>query len=865
MEVLTNLIEQPVTPAFESLLAELPEPQLAIGNLARWLQATGNPQLYYRELEGFPTVARVLVALLGASQPLTDSLIQNPELASLLFDPAELGRIPDVDAILREGRTILATATSPSHRLDRLRFLKQRWNLPIVINDLARTWPEEVVWQCLSDLAHALIILAAEAVWTDYSQSESISEPCPVMVVGFGKLGGRELNFSSDIDLVYVHDDALSEEMERHATRFCERFGRALSDRMGRGSVYRVDLRLRPYGNAGPIVASMRSVENYYNLYAEQWEVQALIRSKPMVGPEKLRERWTTLREARCFRPKLNELELEAMLAMKTRIEERADGGDIKRGAGGIRDVEFIVQVLQLLHGFKHESLREPSTCSGLRELMDIGLMETPDALALRTGYVFLRQFEHRCQLLGDQQTHSIPASERARGLLAHMMGSDSWGEVEQELNKHRRVIHSLYQSILQPHPPGSQPRDQITERLGKLAPTVLQWFDSLSGSEAFYESLAENRDSLDRVRQIVTVAPQLISDFKRSVAATELLVSGEIEEISIATDSFGESADLNPSDAADPYMQQRLVILAQWALGRQMDLGAALAQLMDRLLVTVAKRAGATYDLIALGSFGGSDLSPHSDADLVFIVENAADQPGAETQAQVFLGLVSQLKRRGANIEVDLRLRPDGGKGMLVRSHEALKNYDLSGMEMWERFALGQARLIHGRQESLQLIQKIAYGLPLDDARLAELLEMKKRIETERVQPQFTRRNVKLGIGGLNDLEWLVHLLELRFGPTEDFATRMADRITGLGRKGLFNAVEIEALQTAYRHLVEVRARLFLLCIEGDIIPENPDKLDRLGNAMSFESGNAFLAFHDQTIDKVRAIYLHTLERLKA
>src|SRR5471030_374440 len=130
------------------------------------------------------------------------------------------------------------------------------------------------------------------------------------MVVGFGKLGGHELNYSSDVDLVYVVEDGLDERLDRDCTRFFEAFGRALSDRMGRGSLYRVDLRLRPYGGAGPIVRSMRAYEAYYKLYAEPWEVQALVRSRPITGSYALRTRWEAMRNAHCFRSKLSEIGL---------------------------------------------------------------------------------------------------------------------------------------------------------------------------------------------------------------------------------------------------------------------------------------------------------------------------------------------------------------------------------------------------------------------------------------------------------------------------------------------------------------------------------------------------------------------------
>ncbi len=858
----------PLPEDFEQLFVDNADPDLALTNLERWLTTTSSPSLHLPELLSRPKLAKLLITIFGASQPLTDSMIQNPELASIVLDPHELSRLPTVDGIVMEGRALLRSSNSSTHSLDRLRFLKQRWTLPIVINDLAGTWKEEAVWQALSDLAEGLIALAAETVWAGFGPAKGLPEECPVLVVGFGKLGGRELNYSSDIDLAYAIPDGMGEEFERDVTRFCELLGRAFSDRMGRGSVYRVDLRLRPYGSAGPLVASMRSFEAYYRLYAEQWEVQALIRSRPMTGPSALRERWDEMRRERSFRPSLSEPELEAMLAMKTRIEERADGEDLKRGAGGIRDVEFLAQALQLIHGHRLPDMQAVGTLDVLRAAEEHAILDHAVAASLAEGYVFLRQMEHRCQLVGDQQTHSIPADEAGRQRLAKLMSLSNWAELQGKLDSHRRTIQTLYRSILRPEPIQESNRAAVAERLGFLAPSVLQWFDALPAADAFYASLAENRDSIDRVQKIALAAPRLVNELKSRIALTEMLLSGEVEEES---DLIQPLRDL-PLDApikmvADSYARARTSALVRWVLAPNGEIGFLLADLTDALLAHCAKRLFVRFDLLALGSLGSKDMGMDSDADLLFLISHASEQGEAESQAQQLLALLAQIKRQGAPVSVDLRLRPDGGKGMLVRSFEAFDAYDLEGMEMWERFALGHARLVHGSSESEVLVKKSAYAQPLTPERLKELLAMKKRVETERVKPQHQRRNVKLGWGGLNDIEWTVHLHEMRF-PTVTKAGEtvlMEDRIRALGRAGLINMIEVEQLLHAHAHLLEVRLRLSMLGLEQDVIPENPDKLDRLAESMVIESGNAFLARHEQAIDSVRSIYQEGLERLRA
>ncbi len=203
----------------------------------------------------------------------------------------------------------------------------------------------------------------------------------------------------------------------------------------------------------------------------------------------------------------------------------------------------------------------------------------------------------------------------------------------------------------------------------------------------------------------------------------------------------------------------------------------------------------------------------------------------------------------------------------MLVRSFEALKAYDLEGMELWERFALGQARLIVGAPEAIEIANAVAYGLPITPERLAELVSMKRRIETERVKPQHISRNVKLGIGGLGDIEWFVHLHEMRYPTTLSAGSliQMMDRIRAMARASLINAVECEELLEAQSHLLQTRWWLILQGIEGAIVPENPDKLDRLAGAMGFADGNAFLSRHEAIVARVRQIYKDGLKELRA
>ena len=843
-------------PVWKYGFEKCPDPDLALVNLERWLGSTGNPSSYLSLLAQSP-LASDFLNLLGASQPSADALIQNPELAGMLLEGERPGQISR-EAILEDGRALLAAAAGYNHALDRLRYLKQRYLLPVVMNDLAGKWEQEAIWMALSDTAFAIIELTAETVWRECAGPDAAR--LPVMIVAFGKLGGAELNYSSDVDLVLACEDGLSEAMAKAVSRFCEMLSRALSDRMGRGSLYRVDLRLRPFGAAGSIVVTMRAVEGYYRLHAQAWEVQALLRTTPITGSNDLKARWEQVVLETCYKPKISEIALDEISASRARTEAGADADDIKRGKGGIRDVEFLAQVLQMLHGHDQPSVRARATCDVVRALAVNGILPDATSQALIHGYTFLRKLEHRLQLVGDQQTQTLPKGEPERGRIARLMGYPAWPDLLAEIDRTRAAIAQEYGGLFRG--PSVAGIDRLMHRLGPLAAELQAWIGGFPQADAFYESLAENESSLDRVRRILLHAPHLIRSLRSSATLTEDVLSGEIEEDDVRAE-LPSASSLDQLGAA--YLRARTRILARWSLSPHFDLGMALADLWDSLLGNCCRQIEARFSVIALGSYGLRELSLDSDADLVLLVERPEDHARAESQAQDLLSMFDRLRRQEASLHLDLRLRPEGGKGLLARTYDGLKTYELEDMEMWERFALGQCRLVWGSPSALDVVVACAYALPVTPERLRELVAMKNRIEAERVPPQLARRNVKLGYGGLGDIEWFVHLHEMRF-PTAAAAGQSASteqRLRNLARAHLINAIELEELLRARKHLLETRHRLGLL--EFDDIPENPNKLNRLASAAGYADGNAFLAYHNEIIEAVRSVYKDGLERLKA
>lgn len=865
-EAFERLAGRDVGPLLDRAFDASPNPDLALQNLERWVLSSSNPSMQVENLLLFPSAARLMATLMGASQPIADSLIQNPELAGLLFEPEALDAKPTVDSVLAEGRALLKAAGSFSHRLDRLRFLRQRWTLVTVVNDLYRRWDEESVWRALSDLADALITLALEVAADEYLLRRSLDSLPPLMVVGFGKLGGRELNYSSDVDLVYVCPDGLQEREETHLCRLAELLNRVLSDRMGRGALYRVDLRLRPYGGAGGLVRSMKAHEAYYRSYAEGWERLALVRSRAIVGPPDLAERWEAMRREHCFRRKMGDIAIEEAWQLRARIEEIAKGDDLKRGAGGIRDVEFFTQILQTIHGADHPEVQVHATCDALRALAAVGVLPEAVALDLIAAYRFLRQLEHRCQLVGDVQTHSLPTDPAQRRYLAKSMGLRGWDGLSRQLESHRAIVQSVCGRLGKARP--DSPRERAVLRLGAIGSLAAWWLDSLPEPEPFYQALLDNEGSLGRVVHLLSHAPVLSNLIGKNLSLIEQIFSGEIEEETDPVERLSRLTGSEPIEAlAGAIRDSCLRLAARWALEPSFDLSERLTRWADASLSAVARRVGARFGAVALGSFALDEQTLASDADLLLLIEDGEDHRAAEESAQAFLAEIGRLRTLGSPLTVDLRLRPEGRQGLLVRSLDGFRAYEATAMEMWERFALGQCRLLWGPPALLDAVLEAAYNLPLTPERLEELAAMKRRIETERARPSPQPRDVKLGPGGLSDIDWLVHLYEMRYPTATDAGRnrRMDDRIHALAAARLVNVAEQHELTEARSYLVELRNRLFLLGAEKDVLPENPDRLARLAEAFGEDDGNAFLRRHQRVVDTVRGLFLDAMARLRS
>lgn len=436
-----------------SLLAASPDPASAEPFLARYLELGGAVP---RDEDG----RALLVALLSNGGYLADILLADPRRFGTLAQDHWLRR-PKPAALLQTEIAAACVGTRDFRDLQgRLRRAARREMLRLGARELGWGTTLEVARE-LSALADACLEAAvqyADAELRAGFGAPTSPEGAPGLVVlGMGKLGGEELNFSSDIDLIYVYatDDGAAGTLTLHEyyARLSQMVTRALGENTEDGIVFRVDLRLRPEGRSGAICNSLAACERYYETFGRTWERQALLRARPSAGDKALGARFLRTLEPFVYPRSLHPDTVDEVLSLRRLFKARAgDGGfDVKLGQGGIRDVEMVAQVLQLLHAGKRRELRERSTLPALAKLTLAGLLSGREERTLADAYRFLRRVEHRVQVEQGSQTHSLPADPAGLDRIARRLGYPNGERFEAELSRWRAAVTAISNTLGEP------------------------------------------------------------------------------------------------------------------------------------------------------------------------------------------------------------------------------------------------------------------------------------------------------------------------------------------------------------------------------------------------------------------------------
>ncbi|MBI3049374.1 MAG: hypothetical protein HYY76_13800 [Acidobacteria bacterium] len=442
----------------EPLLAALeraPDPDAALVGFFRYVISRIPRTEFLHYLADDPRALRLLVEVMGTSPFLAEILIRNPEYLHWLLGEIDRSR-PDAKTLAEEADHLLAGAKSPPEQRDALKRFKRREMLGIAARDILGLETLESTTEQISDIADILIERALR-IATGVLGSPAGDWPGRFAVVGMGKLGGRELNYSSDIDLLYVYE--LDNEDDQAAHNLYQKLGRTLtavlSEFTNEGHLYRVDLRLRPMGRRGAVAYSLRQYRQYYETWGETFERFALIRARPTAGNQTVGRRFLETVQPFVYRKYLDHAALEELFQYKVRAERSVDDleRNVKIGRGGIREVELFTQVLQLTYGARHPAVRRRNTLAALAALESTGLIAPDVHASLRDAYVFLRTVEHRLQIVHDQQTHTLSRERRELDICARRLGFADGVALEAALETHRGRVHEVYRTMLERRP----------------------------------------------------------------------------------------------------------------------------------------------------------------------------------------------------------------------------------------------------------------------------------------------------------------------------------------------------------------------------------------------------------------------------
>jgi len=734
----------------------------------------------------------------------------------------------------------------------------------LAVADLAGLIPLEALMAALSDLADRSLERALAAAIEERTPGEPV---LGFAIVALGKHGSRELNFSSDIDPIFLFDPETlprrpREEPGQAAVRIGQRVIELLQKRDENGFVFRVDLRLRPSPEVTPIALPVDAAISYYESSALPWERAAFIRARHAAGDETLGRYFVEAVHPFVWRRSLDFGAIGEIQAITRRIRDHYSQGqafgpgyELKRGRGGIREVEFYAQIHQLIHGGREPGLRAPATLDALAALARGGRIEPASAARLAAAYRLLRTLEHRLQMVDDRQTHLLPADPAELDNVARLHGLADGGALLAELKPHVEQVASLYDDLagqderrlpLSADQLENQLRragfeDPVAARLridgwrgGKarslrspaaqeafeaMLPVVIEAFagapdpmramnrfddvvQRLPSGVNFYRLLEARPGLTGQVATILSHAPALAEQLGRRPQLLDGLIdasafarvppTAELIEEFARSERSGEDYQLVLDRVRLRVNERRFALGAQLIVARTDPIEAAegysrIAEAAINVLADAAadeferrhgRVAGSELLIMGLGRLGGEALTHASDLDLVYLFSGTHEAESDGTKPLRATDYFNRLAPRvtaalsvptaaGPLYDVDTRLRPSGVDGMLAVSLEGFEQYQREQAWTWEHMALLRARPLFGSKagrEALGTVIVDTLRRARDPARLtADAVRM--RSDIARHKPPSGSFDIKRGPGGLIDLEFAIHTLQLRHG----------------------------------------------------------------------------------------------------
>ncbi len=827
-----------------------------------------------------PASLRYLIAIFTHSQFLSEEVLEHPGWVEELQDSGDLHRVLDAEQYRARLDATLSAGVPGALELARFR----RWQiLRIMVRDVLEFGSLSEITSELSALADAILETAYQRIHAGLVERHGPTD-AKFCVIALGKLGGGELNYSSDIDLMFLYSEnghttgpapVTNKEFFKEAAN---QLTTLLSTYTAEGLCYRVDLRLRPDGRLGEVCISLDGARQYYANRGRDWELQMLIKARIAAGDRAVGRKLLDFVEPRIYSTTLDFSAVETLSETRERLNEklaakksrgraqikpRRRSIDVKLERGGIRDIEFVVQCLQRLHGGSEPWVRHGGTLLALARLHDKGFLSETEYGRLASAYQFLRDLEHRLQLVDDLQTHSLPEDPAELELLARRMpgrGHErSAAALVEEMQRHFQNVIEVYERVVRSSkhadPGAADGVSNVVRALDQRSPALaaalaasglrrgyrdFEHFLERAGAAVFEADQPRTRCALDLFEHSPFFAEELI----RTPALVEE-IGGEPAE---------EPAPADATELRRWYRRQMLRIQSKSVcrahpifdtLAETSGLADAVIARAYEIAIADVRAAHSPIDLnygpvnqmfvIALGRLGMREFDLASDADLVFVL---AESDAAEIRfwtrvAERIIDLLTAYTGEGVLFAVDTRLRPNGSGGPLVHTETAVRDYFGRAAEAWEGITYMKSRVVAGDAAGAELflhqLQEVDWRRYGQSGRSrADLLQMRMRLEKE----QGASHPLKAGRGGYYDIDFMLMYLRLKSAGIFFKVLNTPERIVVLESMGHLDRAESQFLDQAatfYRAL-DHGLRVLSGHAEGKL-PGSEAVLETLGN----------------------------------
>jgi glutamate-ammonia-ligase adenylyltransferase len=887
-------------------------------NLLRIILSMYDKNSLLTECLKYPIYIEILVSVAANSNYLTDILVRNPEYFYLIANPSNLEYCLDINNSSFLVKSTIAAFKTFKAKVNSLRGLKRKETLRIGVKDILHKADLVEVTGELSILAKTIAAELFELCYSEVLNKYSLKNPYKkYCLIALGKLGGHELNYSSDIDLIVFYDKntllSNKKTFNEILTEAVYLFIESASSISSSGYIYRIDFRLRPDGKTSPLCRELCEYLDYYESRGEDWERQMLIKMDFIVGSKSLYNSFSSYIQHFIYPLSFSNSPVNQIKKIKEKIENKlGDEENIKLIPGGIRDIEFSTQVLQLLNGGRERKLRTPNTIEAIKNLYSLNLLSESEYKNLLNSYILYRRIEHYLQLMNDSQTHTIPREGELLQKLSSFFNFKSQSEFKHAVTINRKSVLKIYRSIMGINSSSNQIFDKYhgikfinqTKAFSNLQ--FLREGTSPWGQKQFDKNSMDNFQNIepqllnylelsynpDKVLQNFTRVIRGISfpsiwykEFENRKFFNSFLTLCEYSQLSI--DLFAENDDLRECVLSKKVFEKishinftgsgslvqdlpankiLFILCVQFSLKlitstmvrkmfKKYFTQAIIFTAREILTPVIDERE---YAIAALGSFGAGEMTFSSDVDLIFIVDGLNLYPDIH---KYFQSLFLKLKEILKPFDVDCRLRPEGKSSLLVWDLQSYKNYIFARARTWELQTFCKLNFIAGNKKIIckliKTLEKKVGGIEKQKLKL-DISDMRKKLIPQYNNSMVNSFNLRKGYGGITEIEFLIqYFLLLDKNYFSKCMGKRVDQIIPLMIKADKKYHDLDNLKNNFIFLKEVElANQVIFNSTTSILILNKENTSLLAGILNFNMPDEFIKFFNNIVNLDHSIF---------